>query len=88
MTFTYHIEPTTSGFSACCEELTVEAMGATAESALEALRVALTERMVTVEAIAPPASVTPVSIVLVLATPRSHDDEPQGPGDSPAAERC
>lgn len=86
MTFTYRIEPSGSGFCARCEELTVEAMGATPDGALEALRVALAERMATVEAIAPPESVTPVSIVLVLAAP--HSVEPQGPGDSPAAERC
>ena len=85
MEFTYRITPSEGGFMATCQELAVEDSGATPAAALEALREALAERMVTVEAIAPPTTTTPVKVVLSLSP--VQPSEPQGPGDSPAAAR-
>ena len=77
---------TDDGYAAKCEELSVEATGKSVEGALAALRVAVTERLVSVDAIAPPSQPPPSPHVELVPAVDSEPD-PQGPGDSPAADQ-
>jgi hypothetical protein len=73
------------GFIAKCRELSVEATGGSPEKALGALREAILEELSTTEAVGPPSRPpSPPRIELVAALEQAPD--PQGPGDSPAAE--
>jgi hypothetical protein len=88
MKYTYRIvNDNDDGITATCLEMSVSASGATPAAAVAALRDAICDRLTHVEAVAPPDpdSVPLPSFELVPA----HDPmpEPQGPGDSPAAER-
>jgi hypothetical protein len=85
MKYTYRITNDTEGITATCVEMSVSASGSTAAAALAALRDAICERLTHVEAVAPPDPVPVPSIELVPA--RDSMPEPQGPGDSPAADR-
>jgi hypothetical protein len=84
MTYTYRITTDSEGITATCKEMSVSATGATPDAAVAALRDAICERLTHVEAVAPPDSVAVPSVRLVPAGDPSP--EPQGPGDSPAAE--
>jgi hypothetical protein len=88
--FTYEMTEIDDGYIARCVESPTEATGSTPDLALNALREALAQGLVSVEAIAPPSRPPPApSIELVPAAhvATSHsEEEPQGPGDSPAAE--
>ena len=84
MKYTYSIISDTDGFTATCAEMSASATGPTPAAALEALREAICERLTHVEAVAPPDSVPVPSVELVPA--REPPREPQGPGDSPAAD--
>lgn len=84
MNYTYRLTSDTDGFTATCVEMSVSTLGPTPATAVSALRQAICERLTHVEAVAPPASVPIPSIELEPA--RDSLPEPQGPGDSPAAD--
>lgn len=73
MTIRYIIERIDGGYRATCEELGVEACGATVDRAVTSLRCALEERMAHVEAVAPPSSP-----VIVRVDLQQELDEEQG----------
>ena len=85
MKYTYRLSSAAEGFVARCLEIPVSALGATEDAAVAALRQAVFERFAHVEAVAPPTSTPRPSIELEEA--QDPTPEPQGPGDSPAAER-
>ncbi len=86
MTYTYEITATDEGVVATCVEVGLEGTGRTLADAVSALQHALEERMASVDAVGPPSRPPQPSIHLRPATPEPARD-PQGPGDSPAAER-
>jgi hypothetical protein len=90
MTYTYRLTNDSEGVTATCAEMSASATGATSTEAVAALRDAICERLTHVEAVAPPDSVPVPSFELVLARESSFESssDPQGPGDSPAAERA
>lgn len=76
------------GYVARCGELSVESTGRSPELAIAALRKAIERELTTVEAVGPPSRPpAPPSIELVAAGQVAPDRDPQGPGDSPAAQR-
>ncbi|HMI88112.1 MAG TPA: hypothetical protein VK550_28705 [Polyangiaceae bacterium] len=93
MRYTYRLTTDSDGITATCVEMSVSALGPTTDAAVVALRDAIFERLTRVEAVAPPDSVPVPSIQLVEARDAAPDregdapPEPQGPGDSPAADR-
>jgi hypothetical protein len=84
-TLTYRVTQDDDGYVAKCEELPVESSGSSHEGALEALRKAITQHLGSVEAVAPPSHLPPPPR-FELRPAREDDVEPQGPGDSPAAD--
>lgn len=91
---TYRIAKTEEGFAARSEEMGVEATGASREEALAALRAAVAQKLTTVEAVAPPSRPPPPPHIELVRAPDADSEparvlreEPQGPGDSPAADR-
>jgi hypothetical protein len=85
MRYTYRLIKDSEGVTATCSEMPVSVTDATEFGAIAALRAAIYDHLTHVEAVAPPASVPVPSIQLELA--QDSPPEPQGPGDSPAAER-
>ena len=85
MRYTYQLVEENDGVTAICVEMPVSATGSTKTAAIVALRAAICDRLTHVEAVAPPSSVPVPSIQLEPA--EEPASEPQGPGDSPAAER-
>jgi hypothetical protein len=85
MKYTYRLTSDTDGITATCVEMSASATGRTPAEAVATLRNAIYERLTHVEAVAPPDSVPVPSIELVPA--RDAAPEPQGPGDTPAADR-
>jgi hypothetical protein len=90
MTYTYRLTSDAEGITATCVEMPVSVLGPNEASAIAALQTAICEHLTHVEAVAPPTSVPVPSVKLVPAhaAPEESPPEPQGPGDSPAAERC
>ena len=86
MTYTYRVARDNEDFTATCVEMSVCATGRTPSEAVDALRDAICDRLTHVEAVAPPDSVPLPSFELLPA--REPSSEPQGPGDSPSAERA
>ena len=84
MTYTYRLTKDTDGVTATCSEMPVAVTAATEAAAITELQAAICEHLTHVEAVAPPSSVAVPSIRLVPVQEESRD--PQGPGDSPAAE--
>ncbi|MET0594037.1 MAG: hypothetical protein ABW133_15160 [Polyangiaceae bacterium] len=84
MKYTYRIGEDPEGVFATCVELPVSVVAPTEEEAVATLYRAICEHLTHVEAVAPPTSVPVPSVQLVLAG--QEPPEPQGPGDSPAAE--
>ena len=85
MKYTYKLTNDPEGFAASCVEMAVSAAGPTPDAAISLLRQAICERLTHIEAVAPPDSVPVPSVDLAPA--QVSAPEPQGPGDSPAAER-
>jgi hypothetical protein len=85
MTYTYRLTKDSEGVTATCGEMPVSVTDTTEAAAISALRAAIYDHLTHVEAVAPPASVPIPSIRLVPA--QDVPPEPQGPGDTPAAER-
>jgi hypothetical protein len=85
MKYTYRLMTDPEGFAATCMEMSVTALGSTPMAAVSALRQSICERLTHIEAVAPPDSVPVPSITLEPAL--DPPAEPQGPGDSPAADR-
>ena len=83
-TYTYRLTSAPEGFLARCTEMPISALGPTEEAAVAALRQAICEHLGHVEAVAPPSAPPTPSIDLRRAEDKAP--EPQGPGDSPAAE--
>jgi len=83
---TYRMTRTDDGYAAKCEELSVEATAKSPEGALDALRIAVTERLTSADAIGPPSQ-PPPSPHLELVPAIDSEPDPQGPGDSPAADQ-
>jgi hypothetical protein len=82
---TYELTETPDGYLARCVESSIEAMGSTPRQALTALKEAIEQSLLSVEAVAPPSRPpSPPCIDLLPAAPPQV--EPQGPGDSPAAD--
>ena len=86
MKYTYRLTRDAEGFTATCVEMSVSTLGPTPAAAVSALRQAICELLTHVEAVAPPTSVPVPSIELEPARD-SEPQQPQGPGDSPAADR-
>ncbi|HEY2513106.1 MAG TPA: hypothetical protein VGI39_19695 [Polyangiaceae bacterium] len=82
---TYRIVKTEDGYLARSDELGVESVGASESAALAALRSAIVQSLTSVEAVAPPSRPPPPPRVDLIRAPET-DAEPQGPGDSPAAD--
>jgi len=85
MKYTYRLVRDSEDVTATCSEMSVSATGANETAAIAALRAAIYDHLTHVEAVAPPSSVPVPSIQLVPA--EDPIPEPQGPGDTPAAER-
>lgn len=85
MKYTYRLTKDSEGVTARCREMPVSVTGASETAAIAALRAAIYDHLTHVEAVAPPSSVPVPSIQLEPA--EEPIPEPQGPGDSPAAER-
>jgi hypothetical protein len=84
MKYTYRFGEDPEGIVATCVELPVSVLAPTESEALVALHRAICEHLTHVEAVAPPTSVPVPSVQLAPAS--NEPPEPQGPGDSPAAE--
>jgi hypothetical protein len=84
MRYTYRLGEDPEGIVATCVELPVSVLAPTESEALAALHRAICEHLTHVEAVAPPTSVPVPSVQLAPAS--KEPPEPQGPGDSPAAE--
>jgi hypothetical protein len=83
---TYRMIQSDGDYVAKCEELAIESTGASPEAALDALKKAAESRLSSVEAVGPPSRLCPAPrIDLVPAI--AEEPEPQGPGDSPAADQ-
>ena len=82
---TYRIAKTEDGYVARSDELGVESVGDSEGAALAALRTAIVQKLTSVEAVAPPSRPPPPPRVDLVRAPEA-EVEPQGPGDSPAAE--
>ena len=85
MKYTYRLVSDSEGVTATCSEMPVSATGADETAAIAALHAAIYDHLTHVEAVAPPSSVPAPSIQLEPAA--DPIPQPQGPGDSPAAER-
>jgi len=85
MKYTYRLVEDDNDVTATCSEMPVSATGANESAAVAALRAAILEHLTHIEAVAPPSFVPVPSIQLEPAEERPP--EPQGPGDTPAAER-
>lgn len=89
MTYTYRVTKDAEGLTAACVEMPVSVTSSTEREAIAALHAAIVEHLTRVEAVAPPSMVAVPSVRLVPAQDVRAEDaptEPQGPGDSPAAE--
>ncbi|HMJ56609.1 MAG TPA: hypothetical protein VK540_31290 [Polyangiaceae bacterium] len=86
MKYTYRLTEDPEGIMATCVEMPVSALGPTEAAALAALKGGICERLTHIEAVAPPSSVPVPSFELEPASDAAPP-EPQGPGDSPAADR-
>lgn len=84
MRYTYRIGKDPEGIVATCQELPVSVLAPTESEALADLHRAICEHLTHIEAVAPPTSVPVPSVQLAPAG--NETPEPQGPGDSPAAE--
>jgi hypothetical protein len=84
MTYTYRLTKDTDGVTATCSEMPVAVTAASDAAAITALHTAICDHLTHVEAVAPPSSVAVPSVRLVPVEDAPRD--PQGPGDSPAAE--
>ena len=84
MKYTYRLGEDPEGVFATCVELPVSVVAPTEEEALAALHRAICEHLTHNEAVAPTTSVPVPSVQLAPAA--KEPPEPQGPGDSPAAE--
>jgi hypothetical protein len=86
---TYSMTRGEDGYVARCEELSVESTGRSPEMAIGALRKAIEQELTSVEAVGPPSRPpAPPIIELVAAGHDEPEPDPQGPGDSPAAQRA
>jgi hypothetical protein len=84
MKYTYRIGEDPEGVFATCVELPVSVVAATEAEAVAMLHRAICDHLTHVEAVAPPTFVSVPSVELAPAG--KEPPEPQGPGDSPAAE--
>jgi hypothetical protein len=82
---TYSVTRHGGEYIARCLELPVESSGSSAEAAVDALKRTLERQMTSEEAVAPPSRPPPASHVELVAVAEPRQ-EPDGPGDSPAAE--
>jgi hypothetical protein len=82
---TYTVTSTGGEYIARCQELPVESSGGSPETAIDALRRALERELMSNEAVAPPSRPPPPSHVELVAMVQAKQ-EPDGPGDSPAAD--
>jgi hypothetical protein len=86
---TYTMTRGEDGYVARCEELSVESTGRSPEIAISALRKAIEQELTSVEAVGPPSRPpAPPIIELVAKGQVELQDDPQSPGDSPAAQRA
>src|SRR5450755_1475121 len=83
--FTYRLTQTDGGYLASCQELGLEADGRSSQAAVTALKRFIEERLDAEEAVGPP-STAPARSRIELELAREAEAEPQGPGDSPAAD--
>jgi hypothetical protein len=83
----YGMTRSDDGYLAKCRELSAEAMGRSPEKAIEALRAAVAEGLSTIEAVGPPSRPPSPPQIELVAEVEPEAPDPQGPGDSPAAER-
>jgi hypothetical protein len=85
MKYTYRLLNDSEGVTATCVEVPVSVVAPDASTAMAELHKAICEHLTHIEAVAPPTSVPVPSVQLEPA--REATPEPQGPGDSPAADR-
>jgi predicted RNase H-like HicB family nuclease len=87
---TYRVTARDGRYVASCEELPVEAVADSPQEAIARLKKAAELRLDSVEAVGPPSRPPPSTSIELVARDEPERD-PQGPGDSPAAEdveRC
>jgi hypothetical protein len=87
---TYSMTRGEDGYVARCEELSVESTGGSPEMAIGRLRKAIEQELTSVEAVGPPSRPPAPPIIELVAKGAGQiqpERDPQGPGDSPAAQR-